>query len=89
MVRYLITSRHEPDQCERALSEELAKGPSILDKFVFGCREGDHTGYAITEAKNLSDALGMVPDFLQDAACVSKVEKYTPAEIRALHKTAA
>lgn len=89
MVRYLITSKHEPDQCTRALTEELAKGPAILEKFVFGCRDGDHTGYAITDARNLSDALAMVPDFLQEAACITKVEKYSPAEIRALHKAAA
>jgi hypothetical protein len=89
MVRYLITSKHEPDQCIRALDEELVKGPSILDRFVFGCKEGDHTGYAIAEVKNLSDALAMVPDFLQETACVTKVDKYTPAEIRAFHKAAA
>lgn len=89
MVRYLITSKHAPDECTRALTEELARGPAVLEKFVFGCKEGDHTGYAITDAKSLSDALGMVPDFLQDAACITKVEGYSPAEIRALHKAAA
>ena len=89
MSKYLITSRHEPADCLRALDEELAKGPAILDKFVYGCREGDHTGYAIVDTKSLSDALAMVPAFLQESACITKVDKYTPQEIRSFHAKAA
>ncbi len=89
MARYMIASRHEPEECLRALDEEFAKGSGILDKFVYGCREGDHTGYAIVEAKKLSDALALVPDFLQESACVTKVDKFTPADIRSLHEKAA
>jgi len=89
MTKYLIASRHEPADCVRALDEELAMGSGILDKFVFGCKEGDHTGYAIVDVKNLSDALAMVPGFLQESACVTKVEKITPAEIKSLHAKAA
>jgi hypothetical protein len=89
MTRYLITSGHAPDECLRAMDEELAKGSAVLDKFVYGCREGDHTGYAIVEAKSRSDALALVPDFLQDNACVAKVDKFTPGEVRSLHAKAA
>lgn len=89
MAKYLITSRHEPADCLRALDEELAKGPGILDKFYYGCREGDHTGYAVVEVKTLSDALAMVPGFLQETACITKVDKYTPAEIKSFHTKAA
>ncbi len=85
MAKYLIASRHEPDDCLRALDEELAMGPKVLDKFVYGCKEGDHTGYAIVDVNNLSDALAMVPGFLQESACVTKVEKFTPAEIWSFH----
>ena len=89
MTKYLIASRHESADCVRALDEELAKGPGILDKFVYGCKGGDHTGYAIVDVKTLSDALAMVPGFLQELACVTKVDKYTPAEIKSLHSKAA
>ena len=85
MSKYLIASKHEPDDCLRALDEELAKGSGVLDKFVYGCKEGDHTGYAIVDVKNLSDALAMVPDFLQASACITKVDKFTPAEIKSFH----
>ena len=89
MAKYLITSKHEPADCLRALDEELAKGPAVLDKFFYGCKDGDHTAYAITEAKTLSDALSMVPGFLQECACITKVDKFTPAEIKSFHSKAA
>jgi hypothetical protein len=87
MALYLITSKHAPEECLRALDEELEKG--ILDKFVYGCKGGDHTGYAIVDVKSMSEALSLVPDFLQDTACVSKVDKFTPGEIKSLHAKAA
>jgi len=87
MELYLITSKHEPEECPRALDEGLAKGS--LDKFVYGCKGGDHTGYAIVDAKSISNALSLVPDFLQDKACVGKVDKFTRAEIKSLHAKAA
>jgi hypothetical protein len=89
MAKYLITSKHEAADCLRALDEELSKGPGVLDKFFYGCKEGDHTGYAIVDAKTLSDALAMVPGFLQESACIAKVDKYTPMEIKSLHAKAA
>lgn len=89
MTRYLITSVHAPEECLRAMDEELAKGSAVLDKFVYGCREGDHTGYAIVEAKSRSEALALVPGFLQDNACVARVDKFTPAEVKSLHAKAA
>ena len=89
MTKYLIASRHESADCLRALDEISAKGMGTLEKFVFGCKEGDHTGYAIVDVKSLSDALAMVPGFLQEMACVTKVDKFTSAEIKSLHAKAA
>lgn len=89
MSLYLIASKHTAEQCIQALDEVMAKGTDILDKFVYGCKEGDHTGYAIVNAERLSDALALVPDFLQEDACVTKVTKFSPAEIRSFHAKAA
>jgi len=89
MSRYLIASRHSSDECLRAMDATLAKGTNVLDKFVFGCREGDHSGYAIADVKSLSDALALVPDFLQENACATRVEKFTPAELKSMHAKAA
>ncbi len=87
MALYLITSKHEPKECLQVLDEELQKGS--LDKFVYGCKGGDHTSYAIVDVKSLSEALSLVPDFIQEKACVSKVDKFTRGEIKSLHAKAA
>jgi len=63
----------------------MSKGAAVFDKFVYGCREGDHTGYAIVDVKSMSDALAMVPDFLQECACITKVDKFTAADLRSMH----
>ncbi len=89
MIKYLISASHEPDQCLQALDAELAKGTDVLDRFVYGCREGDHTAYAVVDVANKSEALALVPDFLQDNACITRVDKFSPADIRSLHAKAA
>lgn len=89
MALYLITSNHEPEQCLDALDDMLAKGTDTLNKFVFGCKEGDHTGYAIVDAESRSTALSLLPDFLQETACVSRVDRFTPADIKTFHAKAA
>ncbi len=89
MALYLVTSVHEPEQCLDALDEMEAKGSDILGKFVFGCKEGDHTGYAIVDEESRDAALSLLPDSLQETACITKVERFTPADIRLLHAKAA
>jgi hypothetical protein len=89
MAFYMITSAHEPEQCLEALDEILEKGTDSLNKFVFGCKEGDHTGYAIVDAENRSAALNVLPDKMQETACVAKVDRLTPADIRSFHAKAA
>jgi hypothetical protein len=89
MARYFISTKHTQEQCLQALDEELAKGPDILDKFVYGCKEGDHTGYAIVDVNSKSDALAMIPDFLQDSACIARVDRVTPSDIKMFHQKAA
>ena len=60
-----------------------------MNEFVFGCKEGDHAGYAIVDAENRSAALNMMPDMMQETACVAKVDRLTPADIKSFHAKAA
>lgn len=89
MAFYMITATHEPEQCLDALDEIQAKGTDSLNKFVFGCKEGDHTGYAIVDAENRSAALNLLPDMMQETACVAKVDRLTSADIKSFHEKAA
>lgn len=90
MARYMIESPHKPEECLKALDEELAKGKDILDKFEFGCKAGDHTGYALVDANTRNDALNKyVPKFIQEKARIVEVGKFTPEMIKSFHSKAA
>jgi len=86
---YMIETPHTAEECLRALDEQLAKGPEILKKFYYGCKAGDHTGYAIVEAKNEMDARKLVPSFLINKARFVEVGLFTPEVIKSLHTKAA
>jgi len=86
---YLIESHHTPEECLRALDEQLAKGTDVLKKFYYGCKAGDHTGYAIVESKSDMEARKMVPSFLLGKSRIVEVGVFTPEVIRSLHTKAA
>jgi hypothetical protein len=86
----MIESPHKPEECLKALDEELAKGKDILDKFEFGCKTGDHTGYALVDANTRDDALNKyVPKFIQEKVRIVEVGKFTPEMIKSFHSKAA
>lgn len=87
MKQYLIISKHDPEECIRAMDEQSAKGN--IERFVFGCKVGDHTGYAIEMLNDSNEAWELIPEFLTDKACVERVDTFTPADIKALHSKAA
>ncbi len=88
MAKYVVESPHTPEECLQALDELLEKGEDTLKKFVFGCKSGEHTGWAYIDADSEKEALETVPEFLRDKACAHEVSMFTPAEIRAAHEKA-
>ena len=89
MALYMITSVYEAEGCLDALDEIRAKGADTLNKFVFGCKEGDHTGYAIMDEESRETALSLLPTVLQETTCITRVDKFTPADILSFHAEAA
>ncbi len=88
-MKYMIETPHTKEECLRALDEILAKGPETLRQFNFGCKAGDHTGYAIVDVKNEMDARNLVPGFLISKARIVPVDVFTPEVIKSLHAKAA
>ncbi len=88
MAKYVVESPHTPEECLRALDETLEKGEETLKTFVFGCKSGEHTGWAYKDADSSEEALEIVPEFLRDKACAHEVGKFTPGEIKAAHEEA-
>ncbi len=88
MTKYVVESSHTPEECTKALDEMLEKGEDVLKQFAFACQSGEHTGWAYVDADSKKEALGIVPEPLQNKARAHEVKIYTPEEIRAAHEEA-
>jgi hypothetical protein len=89
MERYLVQSPHTQEECLRALDELLEKGPGVLARYEWGCMAGDHTGYAIVDARSESEVKATIPPFLAGKARVVRLNRFTPEQIRDFHKKSA
>jgi hypothetical protein len=88
-MKYIIETPHTPQECMHALDAQLAKGTEVLRKFNYGCKSGDHTGYALVDVRNEAEARNMVPEFLVPKARIVPVEVMTPETIKSIHAKAA
>jgi hypothetical protein len=86
MAKYIVESPHTPEECLKAMDEVLAMGPDVLKQYYFGCMSGEHTGWVILDAKNESEALEVVPNFLRSKARAVAVNKFTPEQIMEEHR---
>jgi hypothetical protein len=87
MAQYLIKLPHTEAECLKALDEISEKGSQLLPKIYWGCMSGDHTGYAIVDAKSESAAKEMIAaPSIKSKASVTEVKKFTPKEIASFHK---
>lgn len=74
MNRYIIESPHEPEDCDRILRDVLAMG--YIHHFEWGCKAGDHTGWAIVEVENINQARVMVPPLVRPRARIVPLTRW-------------
>ena len=87
MPTYLIKLPHTAAECLNALDEIASKGSQLLPKIYWGCGTGDHTGYAIIDAKSESAAREMITATnIRAKANVIEVKKFTIKDIESFHK---
>jgi hypothetical protein len=86
MSRYLIYAAHEPEECVKTLDYYLQAGAHYLTHAEWGCSGGVHAEWLIVEAESESDALLMVPPIVRRQAQLIKLNRFSPEQIRALHK---
>ncbi len=83
MHRYLVVSPHTKEDCAIALKQVLSTG--YLTHFEWGCKDGDHTGWAILEAEDAKQALMAVPVAQRHAAKAVRLTRFSPEEIEKFH----
>jgi len=86
MANYMIETSHTKEECLKALDAMMEHNPKNLDKFNWGCSTGVHTGWAMMEANDETEARNILPQSLQEKARITKVEVFTPQEIKSWHE---
>ncbi len=85
-MKFLVESPHTKEECLRELDGIAAKGSDVLGKFSWACMSGEHTGYAILEAKDEAAARSVVPEVVRAKARVHPVSTFTTKDIEQLHR---
>ena len=83
MDRYLIISPHTEKDCSDALKQILYTG--YITHFDWGCADGEHTGWAIIEAKDAKEATMVVPPIQRSTVRAIRLNKFSPEEIESMH----
>ena len=76
MDRFLIEFHHSVEDCKRVVKMIYALG--YLNNFDWGCKSGVHTGWAVIEAENESQALWSVPILIRSKAKAIRLVKFDP-----------
>ena len=83
MDRYMVIIPHTKEDCKSALKQIESIG--TITHFDWGCKDGEHTGWAIIEADTKAEAMLTVPTIQRRTAHVFKLTRFDPEDIRAMH----
>ena len=78
MDRYLVISPHTNEDCNAVVKQTIAAG--FITHVDWGCKDGDHTGWAIVEADSHEQALLLVPSIMRSKARAVRVVKFIPGK---------
>ncbi len=88
MARYIVQDANEVAECLQTLDLFLRAGVHYLTNAEWGCRDGVHTAWIIIEAGDDSEVRRMLPPVIRDRAEVVRLNRFSPEEIRDLHRQA-
>ena len=80
MDRYLIVSPHTEQGCKNSVVAVESIG--FITHFDWGCKDGEHCGWAIVEADSKSEALLSVPSFDRPNARAIRLAKFSVQDVR-------
>lgn len=86
MAKYVLAAPHNPEECLEDLDKMVAEAPDLLNKFVWGCAQGEHKGFAYIEAESKEAVTATIPKSLQGKIKVIEVNKLTPEQIKSFHE---
>jgi hypothetical protein len=86
MARYLVETSHTARECMWAMEQALRGDTAFLDHFEWGCKDGEHRGWAMVDAENKFAAQLLVPRVMHPYTRIVELTQFSPAEARAYHE---
>lgn len=80
MQKFMIVSPHTHEECTMVVKQTLAIG--YLTHFWWGCKSGDHTGYAMIEANNADEALLSIPTMIRKKGKAIGLVQFDPEKVK-------
>lgn len=80
MQKFMIISAHTHEECTLVVKQTLAIG--YLTHFWWGCKSGDHTGYAMIEANNADEALLSIPTMIRKKGKAIGLVQFDPEKVK-------
>ncbi|NWG27423.1 MAG: hypothetical protein HXY48_02685 [Ignavibacteriaceae bacterium] len=80
MQKFMIISPHTHEECTMVVKQTLAIG--YLTHFWWGCKSGDHTGYAMIEANNADEALLSIPTMIRKKGKAIGLVQFDPEKVK-------
>ena len=79
MQKFMIISPHTMQECKQVVKLTLAAG--YLSHFEWGCKSGDHNGYAMIEAESEQQALLSIPTVVRHKGRAIGVAEFDPKDV--------
>ena len=79
MQKFLVISPHDHEECTRVIKLTLAIG--YLTHFYWGCKSGDHTGYAMIDADSEKEALLSIPTVIRNKGKAIGIVQFDPKDV--------
>jgi hypothetical protein len=80
MQKFMIISPHTHEECTLVVKQTLAIG--YLTHFWWGCKSGDHTGYAMIEASTADEALLSIPTMIRKKGKAIGLVQFDPQKVK-------
>lgn len=80
MQKFMIISSHTHEECNMVIKQTLAIG--YLTHFWWGCKSGDHTGYAMIEANSADEALLSIPTMIRKKGKAIGLVQFDPEKVK-------
>ena len=80
MQKFMIISPHTHAECNTVVKQTLAIG--YLTHFWWGCKSGDHTGYAMIEANNADEAMLSIPTMIRKKGKAIGLVQFDPEKVK-------